>query len=130
MHQETGRLFYPACNKALYLEKEKWVLTLLQAVYHKGQQFVPETHARQEPTGVPDVLLAWIQALGALDQAQRIQQAVLHLLNTRAGHTQAKSAQVVWLPVLSMHNAEHVQPHVVLACMCTVDRDSSLRIKC
>jgi len=43
---------------------------------------------------VPDVLLAWTQALSGLDQAQRIQQAVLHLLNSRPGYTQAKPAQV------------------------------------
>jgi len=55
---------------------------------------VPEAHARQDPASVPDVLLAWIQALSALDQAQRIQQAVLHLLNSRPGQTQAKPAQV------------------------------------
>lgn len=66
----------------------------VQAVYHKGQQFVPEAHARQDPASVPDVLLAWVQALSGLDQAQRIHQAVLHLLNSRPGHTQTKSAQV------------------------------------
>ena len=66
----------------------------VQAVYHKGQQFVPEAHARQDPASVPDVVLAWVQALSGLDQAQRIQQAVLHLLNSRPGQTQAKSAQV------------------------------------
>ncbi len=66
----------------------------VQAVYHKGQQFVPEAHARQDPASVPDVLLAWIQALSGLDQAQRIQQAVLHLLNSRPGHTQARPVQV------------------------------------
>jgi len=55
---------------------------------------VPEAHARQDPASVPDVLLAWIQALSGLDQAQRIQQAVLHLLNSRPGYTQAKPAQV------------------------------------
>jgi len=66
----------------------------VQAVYHKGQQFVPEAHARQDPASVPDVVLAWVQALSGLDQAQRIQQAVLHLLNSRPGHTQAKPVQV------------------------------------
>ncbi len=73
-------------------------------MYRKGQQFVPEAHTRQDPASVPDVLLAWIQALSGLDQAQRIQQAVLHLLNSRPGHTRAKPVQVPALTSL---------PHII-----------------
>lgn len=67
----------------------------MQAVYHKGHDFVPEEHARQDPASVPAVIAAWILALHSLEQAQAIQQAVLHLLNTRPGHTQPQSAQVL-----------------------------------
>ncbi|KAL0019238.1 hypothetical protein WJX79_004955 [Trebouxia sp. C0005] len=71
---------------------ERFVGEVCEAVYRQGQQFVPEAHARQDPASVPDVLLAWVQALSALDQAHRIQQAVLHLLNSRPG--QGKPVQV------------------------------------
>lgn len=85
-------------------------------MYHKGQQFVPEAHARQDPASVPHVLLAWIQALSALDQAQRIQQAVLHLLNSRPGHTQAKQAQV---PALA--SLPHISKYQGCGCECPPD---------
>lgn len=65
---------------------------------------MPKAYVNQDPASLPGVLLAWVQALAALDQAQRIQQAVLHLLSTRPGHTQAKPAQVTVLgSLLHMH---------------------------
>lgn len=87
---------------------------------------MPEAHARQDPASVPEVLLAWVEALGALDQSQRVQQAILHLLNTRPGHSQAESAQVAPLLLLSMHHhildtvsvypAANLPMHYVVSC--------------
>ena len=76
---------------------------------------MPEQHAQQDPARVPDVLQAWVTALSGLDQAQRIQQAVLHLLNTRPGHSQAKAEHVS--PADSCSRQLHVlmHPWVVLA---------------
>ena len=67
----------------------------MQAVYHKGHHFVPEEHARQDPASVPGVIAAWVKALQSLEQGQAIQQALLHLLNTRPPHTQPQPAQVL-----------------------------------
>ena len=64
-------------------------------MYRKGQRFVPEAHVDQDPAKVPEVLQAWIQALGSLDQAHQIQQALLHLLSTCPGCT-PQSPQVAY----------------------------------
>lgn len=55
---------------------------------------MPEEFARQDPASVPAIIAAWLKALQGLEQAHHIQQAVLDLLNSRSGHTQAKPAQV------------------------------------
>ena len=67
---------------------------MLQTVFHQGHAFVPDAFAAENPADVPAVLGAWVQALGALQQAQDIQGALVQLLQSRVGCGQQQPAAV------------------------------------
>ena len=79
---------------------------LLQTVFHRGQAFVPGAYAAENPADIPAVLGAWVQALGALQQAQDIQGALVQLLQSRVGCGQQQPAAVSALELPAMLPAQ------------------------
>ena len=81
---------------------------MLQTVFHRGHAFVPDAFAAEDPADIPAVLGAWVQALGALQQAQDIQGALVQLLQSRVGHGQQHPAAVGALELAAMLPAQYL----------------------